>query len=242
MSPQPHLKKLAASAGVLGSLAAAAPAAADLVAPAGLNPGDKFHVVFLSSTSTTASSASPSFYDAIVTSDANANGLGTYNGSPVTWQTLASFSSGPDANDRFSPTAPVYRLDHDSNPSNDLVANDATDLYDGTIANPVNVRPDLTLADPLASVWTGSNSDGSAGIKFFMSQSFDASLGSFSVIFGFPAETDSDWLTGFDGTNISSLPLYAFSQELTVAAVPESSWIAALAGAATAACAWFRKR
>jgi hypothetical protein len=60
-------------------------AAADLITPSGLNPGDHFRVVFVTNSVTAATSGDISTYDQIAATDAHNTGLDTYNGSAVTW-------------------------------------------------------------------------------------------------------------------------------------------------------------
>jgi hypothetical protein len=230
MNTNQKLKSFAASAGVIGSLAVGAIAEADVVAPPGLNPGDKFNLVFLSSSQTDATSSDPTGYDALVTLDAVAAGLNNYAGNPVTWKTLGSFGTflpiGPfdppvgqtSALERFNPASAIYTL------NGDKVADNGTDLYDGSIANPVNVRPDLSVADSF--VWTGSAASG--GGEF--AKEIGGIDGSTEV--GNSSLTDSSWLQSQLLPNDGQFPVYAFSNELTVpgtVSVPESpSWIAGI--------------
>ena len=61
---------------------------ASLVVPAGLNPGDAYHVIFVSSTGSVATSSDISSYDAFVQNVANNAGIGT--GIGVDWSVVGS--------------------------------------------------------------------------------------------------------------------------------------------------------
>jgi hypothetical protein len=189
-------------------------ASAAINTPPGLQPGDKFHLVFVTSGSTQAFTSNPpiSGYDTFVFNEAALNGLTSYNSSFVDWYALASFSqfAGPDVSaiSRFNPLVPVYLLDGVK------IANDGTDLWDGTIQNLLNVAPDLSTVN--AIVWTGSEVNGSPAIN-------NATLnnGSNNPRAGANLSTSSLWISGTDFPYSTELHLYAFSSELT--AIPEPS-------------------
>jgi hypothetical protein len=61
-----------------------------MLTPAGLHPGDKFRVVFVSSAERNALSSNIADYDQYITNLAVAAGLDTYFGFPVTWQAIGS--------------------------------------------------------------------------------------------------------------------------------------------------------
>ncbi len=94
-------------------------------------------------------------YDTFLTDLATAAGL-TYDGAAVTWQVLGSTETVA-ANSRLpaSVSSPgLYRLDGVK------VADNTSDLWDGTIDNPINVSETGT-AGVAGRVATGSTSDGS---------------------------------------------------------------------------------
>ena len=78
-----RFKPAAAAATVATGLASQA-ATADLITPAGLNAGDKFTAVFVTSGTIDATSGSTATYDAFVQAAAAAGTLNTYNGQSVT--------------------------------------------------------------------------------------------------------------------------------------------------------------
>src|SRR5690349_13752533 len=75
-------------------------ASAAINTPPGLQPGDKFYLVFVTSGSTQAFTSNPpiSGYDTYVFNEAALNSLTTYNALFVDWYALGSFSqfAGPD--------------------------------------------------------------------------------------------------------------------------------------------------
>jgi hypothetical protein len=79
-------------------------ARADMLVPAGLNPGDQFRLIFVSSETHDALSSDISVYDSFVNGVADAAGLGTYAGQRVFWHDLGSTDTNnaidglPDSN------------------------------------------------------------------------------------------------------------------------------------------------
>ncbi len=74
---------------VVGLWAAGPAAAGPVTTPAGLNPGDQFRVLFVSSAKRDATSVNIADYDTFVANLASAAGL-TYNGASLTWHALVS--------------------------------------------------------------------------------------------------------------------------------------------------------
>ena len=85
---------------------------ASLVVPVGLNPGDKYHVIFTTSTTTLPTSTDIAFYDGFVQSAADAAGIGTTI-SLNNWRAVGSTST-VNAVDHLSPlfssttNVPIY--------------------------------------------------------------------------------------------------------------------------------------
>src|SRR5712692_4417970 len=98
---------------VLFAWAVSGPAArAGIITPAGLNPGDQFRVVFVTDGTIDATSGLLSTYDALVSNEATAAGLTSYNGTPVTWKAIVSVSSTDDAISRLpADSVPIYLPD-----------------------------------------------------------------------------------------------------------------------------------
>src|SRR5262249_2877133 len=98
---------------VVGPWRAGSARADFMLVPAGLNPGDQFRAVFVSSAVRDAHSSNIADYDQFITNLAVAAGIDTYFGSPVTWQAIGSTAT-VDAIDRLPSTfgsPPIYRLD-----------------------------------------------------------------------------------------------------------------------------------
>ncbi len=213
-----------------------------LQTPSGLNPGDHFRFIFVTTGTTNATSADISTYDAFVNSDA---GGATYNGSVVTWQAIGSTSS-VNAIDHIGVTGnPVY------NPSGTMVV--ATDSTSGLWSgNPLLTPPDQYLngaqKPELDEVWTGTGNEGTVFRP----------LGNTTIVDGVSSHyanngnpdavppSPLNWITG----NVNSLGalhhLYGISQELTVPAsvVPEPSTVmlAGLGGLVGLAFSTYRRR
>ena len=207
-------------------------ASAAINTPPGLQVGDKFHLMFVTSGSTQAFTSNPpiSGYDFFVYNEAAINGLTTYDDSFVDWYALGSFSqfAGPDVSaiSRFNPSFPVYRLDGVK------IANDGTDLWDASIQNLLNVAPDLSTVT--AFVWTGSELDGSPAIN-------NATLNNSpnNPRMGSNLSTSSLWISATDFPYTTPLHLYAFSSELTAIPEPGTTVLAMLA---IAAAVGFKRR
>ena len=217
-----------------------------LTEPSGLSPGDRYRLVFVTSAETysggTNHGSNPPWfqgaadYNAFATEAATAvtalNNLGT------TWTAIVS-SSNPEVGASFdardntntNPTVetgvPIYTL------GDLIVSDDNADLWDGTIANPINVTELGTLPalqhDDLLRVWTGTNSNGSsAGNRSLIGQN-----GGWVGNGRADATTDA-WVEG----NFSNIihthdqPIYVISGILTAVGGGDSfeAWAAISAG------------
>lgn len=178
-----------------------------MLIPAGLNEGDQFRVVFVSSAVRDASSSNIADYDLFITNLAVAAGLDTYFGTPVTWQVLGS-TSAVSAISRVPLTSPsIYRLDGVK------VANSGTDLWDGSIDAPIRITETGGLPVNIQT-WTGTDPFGQPG---------GTPLGDTRVWEGVNTQTNKAWTAVQAGSmTLSSNHLYGISNVLTVsAAIPE---------------------
>ena len=240
----------------------------------GLNPGDTFRLVVVTTGGTTGSSTSIDAYDAFV----NAQGLSgiTYGGASLTWQAVAGTPSSNPVGDgtRFSSQANATQI---FNLSGALVSTstNGTAFWQTSGFNQHLAAIDWTIdgSGGLAQVsgsqlvWTGFDVDGSAATA----QDYDES--------GFPVGTVTAALgqavsyNGYDFENsqvvpstlyplvgragalfngwsaigneplASVYPLYAMSELITVAAVPEpSTFVMAVAGLVGGGLAVIRRR
>lgn len=199
---------------VVSALAKSTGAAAPILVPPGLNPGDRYQLVFVTAGTRDALSSNISDYNAFVNADANQFHIGpddfSGSGFPIRWQAIVSVF-GTNAKENARQTAPVYNL------GGDFVANGGltTFLYQPPLASPVKWSPDGSAVDRL--VFTGTNFTGIAS-------TFPAGTGS-NVTAGNSGDVGETWLTlGFGSAGAkppaTPLSLYALSETLTVP-VPE---------------------
>lgn len=203
----------------------------DLDTPAGVADGQSFRFVFVTSGPINAQTGFPSFEDIGDPSyyDSFANSAGsslTYNDVAISWQALVSTTTVGDlANALITPasTIPIYLVFTGA-----LIATSGSDLWDGTIANPIN-RTELGEVFS-GQVWTGSSSSG----EDFGSLGL---LGQNSPRIGLSSETGlvntGWWFNSGSAGSGSSARLYAISQVLTAPfsspSVPEPTSLAMLA-------------
>lgn len=189
---------------------------AALVVPAGLNPGDAYHLMFVSSTTRFATSSDIKDYDDHVQSAADAAGIGSSIG--VNWLAVGSTTS-VSAYDHLSPlfsnmseldTVPIY------NQNGELVASSFNTLFTGpttSLTNPIDYDENGNLLNAL--VYTGTFSTGVAYTNFTLGSANGMSQYGSSGAFG------STWVSNTSANaSTNSLSIYGFSQQLAVAAVP----------------------
>jgi hypothetical protein len=194
-------------------------AGVDDYVPPGLNPGDQFRLVFVTSTTRDATSKDINVYDQFVTNSANAAGLDNFEGLPVTWRVLGSTWSF-DAIVRLPASSPpIYRLDGQQ------VAASGADIWDGTLVNPISISE---VGETLAvSVWVGSNSDGTRPHNRSRYFTLGSSNTTNVTASGLSDRSDTGWLSNPACSwgcreNYNLKHLYAFSSVLTVPAVVDS--------------------
>jgi len=201
-----------------------------LATPAGLNSGDAFRFVFVTSGSRNATSTSITDYNDFVQAEA----LGaTYAGAAVTWRAIASTIS---VNARgnvggFDTPVPVFRVDG-TRVANDLTVNSGG-LWSTFLINPISLTIDSQTIS--GRVWTGSDRDGLNNLG--------RQLGSGgSVAYGRSSSTGGSWIRD-DWTSGSSLySMYGMSSTLTVPVPEPSTYAMALAGIACGGFSMWRRR
>jgi hypothetical protein len=220
-----------------------APAArADIMTPTGLNTGDQFRIIFVTSDTRDATSSNLADYDTFITDLATAAGL-TYNGAPVTWFALGSTES-VSANSRLpaSTSSPgLYRVDGVK------VADNTSDLWDGSIDNFLNITETGGVASiGSALAFTGTFSNGDIGSIFVNGNVLFLALGSpETVVAGDPNITDAWVRTDASPASTDLLRFYGYSEVLTVPqAVPEpaSLTLLGLGALGLAGYGWRRRR
>jgi len=202
------------------------PATAEIHVPPGLNPGDPYHLAFVSSTVRDAYSADITDYDAHVQAAADAAGIGVTEG--VSWYAIGS-TSFVDARDHAAVSAPVHRLDGVK------IADGYADLWDGTILAPLFVTE---LGDSSESeVWTGTDRFGVAsnplGAPVYNWVEWGRCLTS---------DTDFRWLASGMKQPHELLPLYALSEQLVVVPEPSSSLLILTAASLVVVYGAYRRR
>lgn len=208
-----------------------ASAHAALVTPAGLNTGDKYHVMFVSSTARDALSANIADYDAHVQSAADAAGIGS--GIGISWRAVGSTPS-ISAYDHLSPlfsdlnNVPIY------NQHGDLLATGFADLWDGALVATNSVLYDENNIETITLVWTGTFSNGAGYTNFTL-----GSANNFSIYGN--SNNYNTWETNASGNANQSFSIYGLSQELTadVVPLPATVW---LFGSALAGLGWLRRK
>jgi hypothetical protein len=195
------------------AFAPAAKATAILTVPPGLNPGDQYRIVFVTSTTRDATSTDIADYNNFVNTAANAPGsllapLG------ATWSAIASTGGDAETNIGGPSSLPIYLLD------GTLVANGTAVLFNPAIGPTIlsaAIRITETGGDYAGGVWTGTDPGGVPGTP-------NAWLGSGSGLeeMGASGLTDYRWATINRDVPTDLLPLYGISGTLTVpGGVPE---------------------
>lgn len=205
--------------------------AIDIVTPAGLNPGDTFRFIFVTTSTRDATSNSIADYNTFVSNDAAGY---TYNNQAITWNVVGS-TLIIDARDNvggFNTSVPVYLVTGTKIADN--LGTGTGGLWSGTPLAQINKTiSGNTVASPTYT-FTGTQS---SGIKH------SNVLGSISVLSGAITTNPQAWLEFGYLPKASSQRFYGISQPLTVAAVPEPSTyaLAAIATGVMAALARRRK-
>ena len=203
--------------------------------PPGLQPGDKYHLIFATSFQTNIDSipslppVNPFSFGSLEAGDwvttvaahwADLPGMEDWDGLEQIYTALLSID-GMDARDRITIEAPVY------NTGGQLIALDADDLWDGSIENPVGFDEEGNGIEGDADVWTGTVGDGT------WSHPLDpASCGNWDTPGPFESgETgdalynDSFWIQAGTQTCSMTARLYGVSPAITV---PEPSCLCLL--------------
>lgn len=198
---------------VAASLLSSTIQAAPITVPTGLNPGDTYRLVFVTSTMRPATTSNLNGYNAFVTAAANLSpdlvALGT------TWTAIVSTIDG-DARDNTN-TNPftdgigtaIYTL------SNQLVAQDNSDLWDGSLQSRIDTDES---GNPIfsPSIWTGTNQDGTGAIGNYLGFGGQPQIGT-------AAASASQWVNFGTADRNTFLQFYALSAELVVhSQIPET--------------------
>ena len=157
-----------------------------------INPGtgaawqhdDTYHLVFVTLGTRNGISSDIGDYNAFVQAAADAAGIGATES--VTWYAIGSTAT-VDAKDNAVVSGPVYNMSTNMRP--ELVATNASDMWDGDITGPILYTenreiPDYGVYPPSRFVYTGSGSSGVA----------NRPLGSFKPMVGGSDDTNGEWI------------------------------------------------
>ena len=176
------------------------------VAPTGLNDGDLYRLVFVTSGVRNAESTDIADYNSFVSDAANAipelAELGTQ------WFAIASTATvdARDNTDSVPPgDVPVYLLD------GTMIAGSYNDLWDWSIAVPLNISELCETVDSNLNIWTGTGGFGTA----------DQPIGAASPTIGSGAGTiDQVWIRFGVTASSANHRFYAMSGILTFSTTP----------------------
>jgi hypothetical protein len=197
--------------------------AAVITAPGNLNYGDQYRLVFVSRFTWWGDGTDISAYNTMLTNDANS----IFSDPLVSalnsnWYLIGS-TAAVDARDNTNTNpvtdgagVPIYNL------VGLRVANNNSDLWDGSIQNLINI--DNTGASPCcsASVWTGSTT---AGVEWS-----SWGIGNSSASQGYWGYTSSAWIQNGNTSSTAQSSgqlryLYAMSDTLTYIPLPGTLWL-----------------
>jgi hypothetical protein len=201
--------------------------AVDIVAPAGLNPGDSFRFIFVTAATRNPTSSNIADYNAFVTADAAGY---TFNSNPITWNAIGSTSSvaARDNVGGFNTNVPVYLVTGTKVADN--LTTGTNGLWSNSLIAATNVKINgTTPASPY--VWTGSANDGTALNP----------LGTSLVGLG-DSSKKSNWLAFTADNRVINYSMIGLSNTLTIASVPEPSTYALCAIATGVMAAVARRR
>ncbi|MFN6305456.1 MAG: PEP-CTERM sorting domain-containing protein [Microcystis sp.] len=225
------IKQLCFVSGVaLATLGTSAAQAALVVVPTGLNPGDQYRLVFVTSGTRNATSSNINDYNTFVTNQVTGSALATqlttagFNLGTITWKAIGSTPTvaarDNTGTNSLSTGVPIYLID------GNRVANNNADFWDGSLKHPINLQPnDVTTG--VDFVWTGSSSNGTGYDSFQLGGLYSEYViagRADSVVF-------SGWIAETTDVYSTAKSLYAMSSVLTVlgnqppapVTVPESS-------------------
>ena len=214
---------------VLGVTASVASAA--IVVPPSLSPGDKYHLVFVTSTTRNATSTNIADYNAFVQAAADAAGIGSGDG--VDWFAIGGTQTvAAKVNALVGATNLVFLLDGTTK-----VADGFVDMWDESLDDNIDLTEIGTIL-PSTRVWTGSKDNGAIPT---WGEEWLGDTVSGSGVTGLTSLSDSNWIDNGSSSPGISRPFYALSEELTVPTVPEPGTMGLL-GLASGALLLRRRR
>jgi hypothetical protein len=190
-----------------------------LTIPPGLNGGDTYRLVFVTSTTTNATSNNIGYYNTFVTNVADA--VPELFDLGATWTVIGSTDSVSAVTNIGTTTSGIYTLDGNEVASSTaaLFNTGATDLL-----SPIDIDPQGNTTAFTLRVWTGSTSTGGPTNLASLGCCIDSAIGIAGI-------TNHAYLAGDFANNNTTYSLYAISSEITVAPEPNTIGLAALGGA-----------
>jgi len=197
---------------VAADVARATPVA--LSTPGGLNPGDKFRFIFVTSGTTQALSGDIAYYNSFVNTEA---GGATYDSAIVTWKAVGSTST-VDARDNvggYNSLVPIYLV------NGTRVANDLTENSGGFWSNQLlpgsqlNMYIGGTTIGALRKPWTGSHDDGTKHEDYHLGTNYSTP----NVLIG-NTTLDNNFIWDTSGNKTFSRLMWGISSELMVSGTP----------------------
>jgi hypothetical protein len=186
----------------------------------GLSAGDQYRLVFVTSTTTNATSSNIADYNTFVQGVANTAGYGSVNwfavGSTLTVDAQDNTSTNPIADG-----AGVAIFNFDSL----KIADNNSDLWDGDIDNAIGFTENGDAFS--GEYWSGSGTDGTASLNGEVLGSTGGSPNLTRV--GNTGNVNGTWIDSYRRNNGNNQRVLAMSEILTVP-VPEPSAFALLAG------------
>ena len=217
--------------------------------PDGLGPGDKFRLLFVTSTTTAATETGIAYYNTFVqTAAAKNNNLVNTDGTSFSSRFRALVSVRPSTNNYVhardntlttAPSVPIYWL------GGERAASSYADFYDGAWA--ISDGKTESGVSYNGEVWTGSQFFGYVyRLVANPRSSPQGYAGDTSVIFGSLSPTDSRInptartrvMRNGDASNTQLKPLYALSPVLVVSLLPKAENFEAIPGDGTVGLSW----
>jgi len=225
------------SSGILLLFVAVTSSPAAPIVPAALNPGDPYHLAFVTQGVGTALSSDIEVYNQFVNDEAALNPALTGTDAGVEWFVIGSTGDvAARDNALVGADVPIYLLDGVTK-----IADGFGDLWDTTIDNPFN--KDQFLNPSGGETLTGTDSSGFRATNY----DFPAWLGAIGPVASVQtgcsnACTNSRWIVFTNRKTDVLLPYYALSEELTVVPEPSAVILAALSLMGLVAYVWRRRR
>lgn len=182
------------------------------VVPPSLAPGARYRLVFVTTSTTDATSSEIDDYNNLAQS--NANSIPELAALGAQWRAIASTAAinardntQTDPDNIEHTDVPVFLIVDESIDKETMIATGNSDLWDGSIFQPINNHENgATPTNPIAQVWTGTNADGLQS-PWPLGELAIAGVGSYT-------QSAMGWMR--IGSNTSSIanPVYAISSVL----------------------------